>query len=191
MNDQLFEWIHRFAGHSHGLDSLMIMLANDIVWVLLAWLVLLWLTGREVNQRLVICAGLTTAAALLGDMLLAPLINHPRPFVALAFRPLIPHAADPSFPSSHATFAFAIAFAVWFVSRRRGTVMLALALLTGAARVYVGVHYPADILGAAALALVCGIAVHLGRNRLDPLLSWIMKLYRKLTVHLPFIPHPD
>ena len=191
MNDRIFSWMHHTAGHLPWLDAVMIVLANDIVWVMLALLVFFWLTGREHNQRIVFGAGLTIALALAADKLISPLVNHPRPFVALAFQPLIPHAADPSFPSSHATFAFAAAFALWFGKRKWGTVLIAMAVLTGAARVYVGVHYPADILGAAVLGLLCSVAVHLGRTGLDPLASRFIRLYRKWTVRLPFLPRPE
>jgi len=169
----------------------MIVMANDIVWILLALMACFWFMGRETDQRLVFYAGLTSAVALLGDILLSPIINHPRPFVALGFHPLIPHAVDPSFPSSHATLAFAIAFAVWFVKRRWGTAMIALAILTGVARVYVGVHYPADIIGAAVLSFLSACVVLPFKTRIDPIPSWIIKTYRKLTERVPFIPHPE
>jgi undecaprenyl-diphosphatase len=57
----------------------------------------------------------------------------------------VPPSGDPSFPSDHATAAFAIAFAVFFVSRRVGTGFLVAATLVALSRVFVGLHYPSDV----------------------------------------------
>lgn len=59
---------------------------------------------------------------------------------------LLPHAADSSFPSDHAAAAFAIAVVLVAVHRRLGSLLLLTAALIGFARVYVGDHYPGDVL---------------------------------------------
>jgi undecaprenyl-diphosphatase len=67
----------------------------------------------------------------------------------------VSHAAGQSFPSDHATAAFGVALATWaFLDRRWGGVLFAAAVLIGFARVYVGVHYPVDILGGLLAAFV-------------------------------------
>jgi undecaprenyl-diphosphatase len=104
---------------------------------------------------------------------------------------LIPHAADPSFPSDHATLAFSLAFSLLFANRRVGLLMLGLALITGISRVYVGVHYPGDILGAMALSLAAAYLVWKLRTRLDRVPAYFIRLYRKLTRHLDFLPRPE
>jgi undecaprenyl-diphosphatase len=191
LNYRIFQWIHDLAGHYSWLDSLMIVLANDIIYVMFALLVVLWLSGREGNQRLVFYACLSASVALLvASQVISPLVHHPRPFMDHAFQPLIKHSSDPSFPSDHATFAFSLTFIVWWGKRRLGNVMLLLALITGFARIYVGVHYPADILGGALMALVSsGLIINLS-VKLDPVPSFFSKIYRKLTSKLPFLPRP-
>lgn len=70
-----------------------------------------------------------------------------RPFAALNFTPLVPHAAgDPSFPSGHAAVFFTLAYAVWCVNKRWGAYMFAGAALNAVARVYGGIHWPSDVL---------------------------------------------
>src|SRR3954454_7250194 len=72
----------------------------------------------------------------------APLPRAPRP------RPPAHRAShDPSFPSDHATGACSLAFAIWLCDGTIGTVLLVLAALLSFARVYVGTHYPGDVLG--------------------------------------------
>jgi undecaprenyl-diphosphatase len=76
-----------------------------------------------------------------------------------AVHPLIAHKPDASFPSDHATAAFAIAVAIWLRSRTVGAVAIVFAALLAVGRVAVGVHYPGDVaagalLGTAAAALL-------------------------------------
>jgi len=87
------------------------------------------------------------------------LVDRPRPFVADPGRVHLfaRHAADPGFPSDHATAAFAIAVAILLRSRRAGLVVLAAAAILAAARVGMGVHYPTDVLGGAALGAACAL----------------------------------
>jgi undecaprenyl-diphosphatase len=62
-------------------------------------------------------------------------------------------SGDPSFPSDHAAAAFAIAFAVFVLSRRVGTGFLLAAAAIAADRVVIGLHYPGDILAGALVGL--------------------------------------
>lgn len=97
---------------------------------------------------------------------------------------LVPRTTDFSFPSDHAVMAGAVAAGLWWTDRRLGLVAAAAALLMAFARVYVGAHYPLDVLAGLAFgALVTSLALvvlrpllvrivlALGRTRLRPLLS--------------------
>ncbi|MFC5406051.1 undecaprenyl-diphosphatase [Cohnella soli] len=187
MNENLFHFFNQFASKFDTIDDMFEFFAQDIVWVILIMMAALWLTGKTNNQKLVFYAGLSAAAALLiGSLIISPAVNHPRPFVVHPVHQLIPHAPDASFPSDHATLAFSLAFSVWFARKKLGTVLLGLALLTGIARVYVGVHYPGDILGAIALSFVISYAVHLSNGKWDVLPNSCIQLYRTLTGKLKF-----
>ena len=82
-----------------------------------------------------------------------------RPFAVLGFSSLISESG-PSFPSGHMAWFFALALVVWFVNRKWGVWYFALTIVMGVARIYVGVHWPIDIVGGAAVGLVSGWFIH-------------------------------
>jgi undecaprenyl-diphosphatase len=82
-----------------------------------------------------------------------PNVAYPEP------RPLVHAPHDGSFPSGHATVSFACATVLSFYAPRAAPAFYALAAAIAWSRVYVGVHYPLDVLGGAALGL--GIAIAL------------------------------
>ncbi|RUS46906.1 undecaprenyl-diphosphatase [Cohnella sp. AR92] len=188
MNFTLFHFLNQFAGRSDTVDDFMEFMAQDIVWILLAVMAALWIGARARQQRLVFYAGLSAAISLfLGKYVVSPVVDHPRPFVSHAVTQLIPHSADSSFPSDHATLAFAIAFSVWYANRRLGSVLLAMACLTGIARVYVGVHYPADIVGGLALSGIVSYLVYRTNGKLDFIPDGIIRFYRRATSKIKFL----
>ena len=84
------------------------------------------------------------------------LMYQPRPFVALGFTPLYPHTPNNSFPSSLTAFvavAGVIGLLAW---GRRGLIFVAGVVVVGFGCVYVGVHYPSDVVVGAALGSACG-----------------------------------
>jgi undecaprenyl-diphosphatase len=148
--------------------------ASEILFAA-AILALLLLPGprRVVTRRAGVAAAASVALALLVAHLLAMLVDRPRPFVAHAgaIHAFLAHAADPSFPSEHATAAFAIATAVALRIRPVGAVLLVLATVVAAGRVFLGLHYPSDVLAGAAIGAAVALACWLpparrGLNRL-------------------------
>lgn len=187
MNYDIFNYINQMAGQHNWLDALMVFLAEDIVYILIAILVLFWLTGREYNQQTAFFACLSaTFAILLSKYVIGPWVNHSRPFVEHSVHQLISHAASTSFPSDHTTFAFALAFTVWFRHRKWGVLLLSLSLLTGISRIYVGVHYPADIVGGMMLAWISSLICIKNDRLLQPISSVFIGSYRKIMQVIPF-----
>lgn len=78
----------------------------------------------------------------------------PRPFITYHFQPLIAPPNSFSFPSAHATCISIMAFAYFFTKSKWAWPFLILAIFVGFTRVYVGVHFPIDILGGLLLGFV-------------------------------------
>jgi undecaprenyl-diphosphatase len=118
----------------------------------------IWLAAvphRDDTWKRACAAGLSAAAAgLVASQAIGHVWDRARPYEAHhAIVPLLSASHDPSFPSDHATAAFAIAFGVFFVHRRAGWVFLCMAVLIAASRVLAGMHYPSDVAAGALLGL--------------------------------------
>ena len=97
---------------------------------------------------------------------------------------LVAHAPDPSFPSDHAILVFAVTVVIATVSRRLALWLFLFSIVVLAARVYVGVHYPADVLGGAALGAAAGWAT-VRVSRTPVVARWIAKVLDQLArLHL-------
>ncbi len=97
-------------------------------------------------------APLAAGMALLVNIPVRGLVERPRPFVDhKGLVVLVDGKNDFSFVSDHATLTMALAVGLFMVNRRLGLAGIALAALEGFCRVYMGVHYPTDVLGGLAL----------------------------------------
>ena len=171
MNVRLFNNIHGLAGNA-ALDAIMRFSAQYLLIAVFAVLALLMLARlRTDGLRTAVLDGLWPAAGLVLSYALGLLAAavHPeaRPFTTHPqVHPLISHHPGQAFPSDHSTAAFGIALVVFaFLSRRVGAVLLAAAALIAFSRVYVGVHYPGDVVASLLVALLGVGLVALLRSR--------------------------
>ncbi|QIP85775.1 phosphatase PAP2 family protein [Streptomyces sp. Tu 2975] len=99
-----------------------------------------------------IWAPLAAGIALLVNIPIRGFVERPRPFLSHeGLEVLVAGKTDYSFVSDHATMAMAIAAGLFVANRRFGTAALGLAFAEGFCRVYMGVHYPTDVIGGFAL----------------------------------------
>ncbi|MYT30227.1 MULTISPECIES: phosphatase PAP2 family protein [unclassified Streptomyces] len=122
------------------------------VLCLLAW----WGARRRPDGAAAIAgllwAPLAAGLALLANIPIRGFVERPRPFKDHAgLAVLIPGKSDFSFVSDHATLTMAVGVGLFIAHRRFGLVGIGLALLEGFCRVYMGVHYPTDVIGGFAL----------------------------------------
>jgi undecaprenyl-diphosphatase len=156
MDTSVYHALNNFAFENKAVGDLAKFFAQYAIFLMVGLVALAWFARTRTGYLLsaptrtaLFAAGLATVLGLLIVQIINHIWDRPRPFVVLhEFHKLIPHAADASFPSDHATGAFAIVFAL-ALFRRPAAAALALvwAVLIGVARVMVGVHWPTDILG--------------------------------------------
>ena len=166
IDEALFISIHH-AGSHEFLDVLMLLMRNALTWVPLYLFVLIYIIRYRRNKAVIFlaCTLITFAIADYGSAsILKPMFQRLRPCFNEDLQPhlrnLIECGGRYGFPSSHASNHFALA-AFWFLSLRsigirRWWWVWVWALLIGYAQVYVGKHYPLDIVGGAIYGFLVG-----------------------------------
>lgn len=159
MNDWLFSLINGLANGNIFLDAFMIVVSKAVPYVYVLLLAWLYVQGFRKNSFKLrgesFATGVLLVLCLIGSFILGSLFYENRPFVDHPDAILIlNHAADASFPSDHAVGTMAIACGILFYDWSLGTKMVYWSILVGISRVFVGNHYPGDILGAFILVWV-------------------------------------
>jgi undecaprenyl-diphosphatase len=182
MDTSLLHALNGFAFHHDGFEDPLTLYvgASQVLFMVLLALLALAARGTGWRRRAAVAAGFGAGLALAGAQVVSRIVDRPRPFVADpgGVHLFARHAADASFPSDHATAAFAIATAVLLRDRRLGVVVLAFAVVLAAGRVALGVHYPSDVVGGAALGAAVSLLLYVPgiRRRLDALADGLGRL---------------
>jgi undecaprenyl-diphosphatase len=165
-----FSFINR-ALQNPVFDLLMPILSDKRVALLLAVplvLILLARGGRRVLPAIAVAA-IAIALSDQGSTILKDLFQRPRPCHVVTVVHLLSRCTNTfSMPSGHASNMFALAGVVWAVSAGWRWATLALAIGVAYSRIYLGVHYPGDVVLGAALGSALGWALMRGAIRLLP-----------------------
>lgn len=147
---------------SHRADAVTILMRLASVWLLTSAAFLIAAVAPRAGRVSRPGAAVATLSALGIAFGLSeaakPLFDRPRPFVADPSIIPIDPPASAAMPSSHAAAAFAAAGVVAVLQPRLREVAVALAVLVGVSRVYLGVHYPSDVVVGAAIGVVLGVS---------------------------------
>lgn len=147
----LYTDVTDFARDTHWLNGPVNLYTTLGVVALAALLVPAWWNARRTGSAAMgtlaaACVGI--AAAVVANEVLKALITETRPCRTLPASFTVgacPGPTDYAFPSNHSAIAGAIAAAVFLLDRRLGAIAAVLALLEGFSRIYLGVHYPHDV----------------------------------------------
>lgn len=187
LNLRLFEWFNA-SNHAHEMTiRFAIFIANDLFYIMLLFFGFYWLRGNFTIKKQIVKAFIFTTVALLISQIISHSFYHPRPFVMEVGRTLIYHSPNGSFPSDHMLIFSTIAFSYFFSEKRSlGIILILLAWLVAWSRVYLGVHFPLDMLGAFSLAFILnffGLALW---NRFKiTIIEFVLKIHH--AVFKPFI----
>ena len=155
---QLLLWLREIVCHP-ALDDGMRFVSklgdHGMIWIVIGCLFLLMGFWKKVWFR----NGLLVLFSLLADLilcnkLLKPLFDRTRPYYVLGYEPLIPPVGDASFPSGHTAVSFAAATAIYAINKKWGIAAYIFAVVMGFSRLYLGVHFPLDVLGGAVVGTI-------------------------------------
>ena len=147
-----------------------------IFWILLCLVLLAFKKTRRIG---IICTLSLALTFILCNGIIKPLVDRERPFESFsAVQPFLPHPGDSSFPSGHTANAMGPAWGMFIASRDRyapmgwqgegipastvhkwSVVAIVLALLIGLSRMYLGMHYPSDVLAALLVGMLAATVV--------------------------------
>ena len=183
---ELFYLVNSTAGDSF-LDEPMMILASDyfIPICLASILVFVWFSGKSIKERTsdqmsVITSVICMASASLFVLILNIFLFRDRPFSTLEVNLLFYMPTDSSLPAN--SFASTLAFTLPILKSRKilGYFMLAGSILMGLARIYVGVHYPGDLILAALIASTAFILSSFLTDKIKGYFLVSLKVFRKM-----------
>lgn len=153
------------------------------MWLIPMLLIAGWLRGDHTIRRIFLASAMTAGLALLVNQVIGLFWQHPRPFMMGLGHTLIPHVADSSFPSDHMTLICSVAFGLLVqpALRKTGMLLLWLSAPVAWARIYLGVHFPLDMLGALLVTSLCAWGIHKQHNHLvEPVFKPMQAIYEWL-----------
>jgi undecaprenyl-diphosphatase len=159
----VLKWIvdHRVAVLDPLFVGVTYLGTGGTIWVVAALAVALRTRRRATPVG--VFAGLCVWGADAVSNVVKVAVNRPRPYAAMPhLHTLVSRPTSASFPSSHAATAFAGAVVLTFLLPRLWAYFFAAAALVAFSRLYVGVHYPSDVIAGAAIgAAFAGLVVAL------------------------------
>ncbi|WP_377268879.1 phosphatase PAP2 family protein [Peterkaempfera sp. SMS 1(5)a] len=169
----------------HWLDHTVLLwsdygLAVFALLMLAAW----WWPGRHRGPAAAartLAVPVVVVAAYAANSVLKAVVAEDRPCQSIPHSVTLeacPGPGDWSFPSNHTVIAFAAAAALLVVHRRLGAVALFAAVAMGASRVWIGVHYPHDVLAGALVGVAVAVPLTLAARHAAPLVERARRIPR-------------
>jgi|TARA_B100002003_G_C14101957_1_gene529971 undecaprenyl-diphosphatase len=178
-------FINGLSGNFPILDLLVQIIASDYLMPVsfCLFLFFLWFSGNAISQRnnnqKVVLTGILSVG--LGNLLVlcANLIwNRPRPFLVLenSLNLVFYRPTDPSFPINPVVIGISLSYIIYMQDKSLGTIVFLLSLSMGFARVFVGVSFFSDLLGALLFGIISGLISIWIRKNCENVFSFLIKI---------------
>lgn len=159
LNRALFLALNGNPDSAKAVVAFAIFAAKYLILLVPVHLVLVWIGGDRKMRFIALTSVTAIVIALAINQAIGLVAYSPRPFIVGLGNQLIEHRDSSSMPSNHATFFFAYAATLLiFRAIGLGLAALLLGLLVAWSRIYLGIHYPGDMLGAAVTSTAAAFA---------------------------------
>lgn len=176
MNYAIFRAINQLVGRYPLMDNMMIAISQKVRYLYVLFFLVMWFRNTY-NKIVTISAGISAGLTLIINAVIKQFYFKPRPFLQHAVHalPPLPPPKNSTFPSKHTTLAFAVSTMVLLYKRLVGCMMMLLAGMAGLSRIWMGHHYPLDIIGSALLGSLSSVVIHKTWRLWNPFIMWIIR----------------
>ena len=181
-NHHLFELINAAVMPPAWQLGLALVLAEWLIALVPAGMLIAWVRAGNESRRELLNMLLAVVLALALGQVVGHVWPQPRPLALHMGLQLLAHSNDPGLPSDHVTVFWALACSALTTRRYAawGFALFAAGLAVGWSRVFLGVHFPYDVLAAMPVALAGAWVACALRTATMPLAGSILQAYAKL-----------
>ncbi|KIV55844.1 undecaprenyl-diphosphatase [Aneurinibacillus migulanus] len=179
-NIDAFRLINDLGKQYSYLNPVIVFLAEYMLYFLCLSIVVYWFTRTNKNRMMVIQAVIAFILAEILGKMAGQFHSHYQPFAVLPHvNQLIEHDIDNSFPSDHTILFFSVCISFWLVRKKGEWLWLMLPLCVAISRIWVGVHYPIDVITGALLGVISALFVYWLVPKLSSI-KQLLALYEKM-----------
>lgn len=161
MNSNLFRMINNLGKQYTDLNPFFVFIAEYMIFFLVLAVLMFLFSRSNENRIMVICAFIALVISEILAKIAGQFHSNYQPFAELPnVNKLVEKAVNNSFPSDHTIIFFSFCITFWLFKRGWGFLWGILAVLVGISRIWVGVHYPADVLVGAIISIVSAMIVY-------------------------------
>ncbi|MFS0553428.1 undecaprenyl-diphosphatase [Brevibacillus sp. 179-C9.3 HS] len=179
VNVHYFRLINDLGKEYPALNPIAFFVAEYTVFLLALCALVYWFTQKDENRIMVVCATVTFVIAELFGKIAGSLHMNNQPFAELPdVNQLVQKAVDNSFPSDHTILFFSFCMTFWLFKKKMGPLWMLLAVCVGISRIWVGVHYPADVIVGALISTGSALTVYMVIPRMR-IVQTLLDIYEK------------
>ncbi len=162
LDEKIFYWLNSFAGNDFYLDFFFIFLAECLIYIMIIFFSLYFLNLALQDKKIELKEIFLYFSAPIIAWIVVKKIKYffptDRPYQYLeGVVKLIDESSVASFPSGHTIVVFAMAMSIYFYNKKIGIIFFVLAALVSISRIFVGVHFPLDIIAGIFLGVLVSI----------------------------------